>query len=145
MTNLLNKNKVANKVGQGVWRMEVATGQLDWCGCVNDIYGVPRDEQPNVEEAIGFFKAGWNRDKVTSLFNILLVTGEPYRQKLTIVTRQGEEVYVTVTGEAVREDGKTIVAHGTIKRNNEFETDLKNRIERRIAIQEAAIRKVRGY
>lgn len=99
----------------GWWEYEIATQELIWCKEVKRIHQVPECFQPTPAEAIEFFKTGYSRNKVSMLFHKAIENQQSYDTNLTIITLNGEERWVRVTGKPQIENGNTIKVVGTIR------------------------------
>lgn len=109
---LKTKSEVA-KVG--CWEYNVKTEEVFWCDETKKIHEVPLDYQPNVNDAINFYKQGFSRNKISMLFHKILEDGAPYSQKLLIVTQTGKEKWVNAAGKAIIEDGEIVTLFGTFQ------------------------------
>lgn len=113
---LKTKSEVARV---GCWEYTVATEELFWCDDTKKIHDVPPSYKPNVADAIAFYKQGYSRNKISMLFHSALSKGTPFNKKLTIVTQNGEEKWMSVAGKPIKENGKIIKVFGTIQDINE--------------------------
>ena len=83
------------------------------------IHEVPENYEPNVSEAIEFYKQGYSRNKISMLFHKILQEGTSFNERLQIITHKGEERWVAAGGKAIKKEGKTIKIFGTFQDINE--------------------------
>ncbi|MCR9227755.1 MAG: PAS domain-containing protein [Flavobacteriaceae bacterium] len=99
----------------GWWEFEIATKQLTWCKETKRIHQVPDCFEPTTMEAIEFFKPGYSQNKVSMLFHKAIENHQSYDTNLIIITFNGEERWVRVTGKPHIENGSTTKIFGTIR------------------------------
>lgn len=109
---LKTKSEVA-KVGY--WEYEIATEKLFWCDETKKIHKVPMSYSPQVNEAISFYKQGFDRNKISMLFHKALEQGTPFSDRLVIVTATGEERWVKASGKPIEKNGKIVKVFGTFQ------------------------------
>ena len=149
---LKTKSEVA-KVG--CWEFNVETEELYWCEETKRIHQVPDSYQPNVNNAINFYKQGYSRNKISMLFHKILNDGESYNQRLMIVTQKGEDKWVNAAGKAIMENGKVVRLFGTfqdiheqvmaeakIKENEQLLTTLIDNLPLNIFVKDLDSRKI---
>ncbi|MDV6169242.1 PAS domain S-box protein [Flavobacterium sp. DG1-102-2] len=119
MENPENLNRIyetTNTIAKiGGWASDVATGQLIWTNVTKDIHEVDQDYEPTIEKGVSFFKEGWSRDKLTSLFNELLEKGTPFDAELKIITAKGNEKWIHAFGKPEFEKGKCVRIFGAFQ------------------------------
>ncbi|SFC58781.1 PAS domain S-box-containing protein [Flagellimonas taeanensis] len=112
--------KIKSEVSQvGCWEYTLATEELFWCDETKKIHNVPLSYKPNVADAIAFYKQGYSRNKISMLFHSAINEGTPFNKKLTIITQNGEEKWVSAAGKPIRENGKIVKLLGTFQDINE--------------------------
>ncbi|RIV49745.1 PAS domain S-box protein [Flagellimonas taeanensis] len=112
--------KIKSEVSQvGCWEYTLATEELFWCDETKKIHNVPLSYKPNVADAIAFYKQGYSRNKISMLFHSAINEGTPFNKKLTIITQNGQEKWVSATGKPIRENGKIVKLLGTFQDINE--------------------------
>ena len=115
-TVLKTKSEVA-KVGY--WEYDIETEHLFWCDETKKLHKVPMSYSPKVSEAIGYYKQGYSRNKISMLFHKALDQGTPFSERLIIVTAEGEERWVKASGKPIEKNGKTVKLFGTFQDINE--------------------------
>ncbi len=111
-SHLKAKSEVA-KIGS--WEYDIATEELFWCEETKKIHQVAPDYVPTISEGIGFYKQGYSRNRIAMLFHNIVENGTPYHEKLTIITKKGEERWVAAAGKAIRKDGEIAKIFGTFQ------------------------------
>ncbi len=99
----------------GSWEYCTETESLSWCKMTKKIHEVPEDYEPTVTEAIGFYKQGYSRNKISMLFHKVLQEGTSFNERLQIVTKKGEERWVAAGGKAIIKNGKVLKIFGTFQ------------------------------
>jgi len=96
----------------GGWMIDVASERVFWSDEVCDIHEVPHGTVLTLEEAIGYYPAGWNA-KVERLYARCVRDGVPFDEEMQILSSSGRAVWVRAIGEAVRDsDGALIQVQG---------------------------------
>lgn len=99
----------------GWWEFDVIKEELTWCKETKRIHQVPDCFQPTTIEAIDFYKTGYSQNKISMLFHNSIVNHQPFDAKVVLVTFEGEERWVRVTGKPVLKNGEAIKIYGTLK------------------------------
>lgn len=113
LKNILETKVEVSKTGW--WEYEIETEKLTWCKEAKRIHQVPDCYEPTAIEAIEFYKLGYSQNKVAMLFHKAIANHQSYDDKLMIVTLNGEERWVRVTGKPFIKEGKVVKIFGTIK------------------------------
>ncbi|MCB1191127.1 MAG: AAA family ATPase [Leptospiraceae bacterium] len=109
---LLSKTGKIAKVGG--WEYVIKTEKLFWSEETYRIHEVNLNYQPNVEEAINFYHPD-DRNKILSLFQKALETGERFDEKLRLITTKGKQIWVHAIGEAVYDGDELVSVSGTFQ------------------------------
>ena len=99
----------------GSWEYTIDTEKLSWCAMTQKIHEVPESYEPNVAEAIEFYKQGYSRNKISMLFHKVLQEGTSFYERLQIITQKGEERWVAAGGKAIKKDGRVVKIFGTFQ------------------------------
>lgn len=99
----------------GNWEYHIETEQLYWSEETKKIHQVPLSYQPEVSEAIAFYKQGYSRNKISMLFHQVMTQGTPFNQKLQIITAKGEERWIKAAGKPIKKDGEIVKVFGTFQ------------------------------
>ena len=99
----------------GHWRVDLATGKLDWSDEVYRIHGVDQDYDLSLESAIEFYHED-DRAMVAEKVEHSIKTGEGFRFDARLVRPSGEVRYVASVGHAeVSPAGETIGLFGVFE------------------------------
>ncbi len=109
---LKTKSEVAHV---GYWEFDVQTENLFWCDETKKIHQVPLSFEPNVNEAINFYKPGYSRNKISMLFHRAIEERSPFNERLTIITKNGEEKWIQSAGKAIVKNGEVVKVFGTFQ------------------------------
>ncbi|MDF0715524.1 PAS domain-containing protein [Muricauda sp. 334s03] len=113
LKNIMETKMEVSKTGW--WEYEIDTEKLTWCKETKRIHQVPDCYEPTVIEAIEFYKSGYSQNKVSMLFHKAITDYQSYDTKVMIVTFNGEERWVRITGKPFIKEGKVAKIFGTIK------------------------------
>jgi len=118
----------------GVWELNLKTNQLYWSDMTKRIHGVTEDYLPSVEEAIGFYKEGESRDRISELVARCVDQGTPWTEELEIVNAHGKELWVRALGQGEFVDGECIRLFGSFQ---DIDEQVRNRQALKSAKEEA--------
>ena len=105
-----------NKVARvGAWEFDFVQSELYWSPVTKQIHEVEENFIPDLHAAIEFFKAGDNRNKITSCFGNAFAAGTPYTEDLQLITARGNEIWVKVHGSAEFINGICVRVYGTFQ------------------------------
>ncbi len=99
----------------GGWEKNLEKGEDYWTNTTKDIHEVPHDFVPNMQNAIGFYKAGESRKKIIDAVKKLIETGQPYDLELQIITAKGREKWIRTIGNAEFRDSKCVRIFGAFQ------------------------------
>ncbi|SDF69433.1 response regulator [Chitinophaga filiformis] len=99
----------------GGWEADLADKEMFWSDVTKDIHEVPPDFTPTLTAAVGFYKEGESRRKITVALKEIIETGRPWDLELQIVTAKGNERWVRAIGNAEFENGKCKRLYGTFQ------------------------------
>ena len=83
------------------------------------IHGVDADYQPTIATGIEFYKEGYSKNTISLAVHKAMVDGQPWNEKLQIVTAKGEEKWVIAAGKALFKNGEFIGLLGTFQDVND--------------------------
>ncbi|CAG5074612.1 Sensor histidine kinase RcsC [Dyadobacter sp. CECT 9623] len=109
---LLQTSRVA-KIGG--WEMDIATGQVYWSQVTRELHQVSPGFQPTLENALGFYNEGENRDKILEAVHQAIQGRGCYDLELQIRTARGNDLWVRAIGNAEFVDGKCVRLYGTFQ------------------------------
>lgn len=99
----------AERLGDvGAWEYDTETETLFWTEGTRRIHGVDSDYDPSLESALEFYHPD-DRPTVARLFQTCIDTGAPFSIERRLLTAAGDERWVRVSGEALTNDGHSVV------------------------------------
>lgn len=102
-TQIFRQAERAAQVGS--WRVDIATGELEWSDQVYAINGLERGKIPSVAEALGLYEAE-DQDMVRDRLRGAIKDGTPLTFETTIRRTDGELRRIRVVGERVDVGGR---------------------------------------
>ncbi|SHN29250.1 response regulator [Chitinophaga sp. CF418] len=99
----------------GGWEADLVNKEMFWSDITKEIHEVPPDFNPTLSAAVGFYKEGESRRKITAALKEIIETGQPWDLELQIVTAMGKERWVRAIGNAEFENGKCKRLYGTFQ------------------------------
>jgi diguanylate cyclase (GGDEF)-like protein/PAS domain S-box-containing protein len=120
MEEELSRTKVfleqTNTVAQvGGWEFDLERKVIHWSSLTRAIHGVGPDFEPTLANALSFYPEGHNRQRIIAAFNQALQTGQPWDEKLQIVTAKGRLRWVRTLGQAEFVAGKCLRIYGAFQ------------------------------
>ena len=111
----------------GSWELDMIKNRLYWTPMTKEIHEVSQDYEPNLEEAINFYKEGKDREAVSNGVQMAIEGGRPWDLELQIITAKGNEKWVRAIGGAEMVDGKCVRLYGSFQ-----DIDEKKRVEKEL-------------
>ncbi|TRZ44335.1 PAS domain S-box protein [Robertkochia solimangrovi] len=113
----------------GGWEVDLVNQTILWTKTTREIHEVSPTFVPDVENAIAFYKEGWSRDTISSLFEKAINNGESYDIELKLITAKGREIWVRSIGHPEFEEGKCVRVYGAFqdidkRKSEEFESQF---------------------
>ena len=99
----------------GGWEMDLSQNKLYWSAVTKAIHKLPEDFIPKSEDAIQFYKEGKNRDRIKESLSALIKEKTPFADEFQIIDKEGNEVWVFVTGKGEWSDGRCVRMFGSIQ------------------------------
>jgi len=113
----------------GIWEYNTNADSLHWSEMTKKIHEVPSDFEPNMENAINFYKQGHSRNTIAMLVHNGIHRGESWSQKLKLVTAGGKEKWVIAAGKPLYKNGKVTRLLGTFQ-------DITEQVEQEVKTKE---------
>lgn len=88
----------------GNWRLDVATGHVNWSEGVYDIYGIPFGGSQQLEDALAYYSAK-DRKRLEAALDTAIHTGTPFDLELDLAPAKGQVKRVRAIGEPELVDG----------------------------------------
>ncbi len=99
----------------GRWELNVRQNEITWSDVTREIHEVGPDFYPNPDNALSFFKEGYNRDIIYRAFEAGINKGIPWDLEAMIITNLGNEKWVRIIGKAEIVDEQCIRLYGSIQ------------------------------
>lgn len=113
VSRLLAESQALARVGG--WELDLASEELFWTAETFRIHETsPKDFQPSLETAIGFF-APEGRPRLRAALEDAVTRGRAFSQDLELVTARGRRIWVRVTGGAVFAGGRAVRVLGAFQ------------------------------
>ncbi len=104
--------KTERTAAVGGWEYEVRSETLYWSEETFRIHEIEPGRTPPVDEATRYYAPGWSRDRIRTVFERALQTGEGFDEELELITAKGRRIWVRSQGEAETDDGGEVVRVG---------------------------------
>ncbi|MCX8534639.1 response regulator [Chryseobacterium luquanense] len=98
----------------GGWEVNLKKDTVFWSQSTKEIHKINNDFQPNLENAIGFYKED-DRERVKFLFNRAITEGVSYDDEFQLVRNDGVTIWVRVKGIPEFENGVCNRVYGIIQ------------------------------
>lgn len=98
----------------GSWEADLIHEVIKWSDVVKEIHGVPADYEPGFHTAVDFYRPGEHRDAFMQAVQDTIVSGKLLDLELIIVTWNGREKWVRVTGKSEIVEGICTRIYGVI-------------------------------
>ncbi|PKD17074.1 hypothetical protein APR41_06470 [Salegentibacter salinarum] len=96
----------------GSWELDVEKNILYWSKVLKDIHEVPQDFTPELDTAIGFYKAEKNKTAIKNAVSNAIETGKSFDLELEIITAKNNDKWIRATGRPDFKNGKCIRIFG---------------------------------
>lgn len=104
----------------GLWEYNVLQDKMHWSEMTKVIHEVSLDYIPNLEDATNFYKSGYSRNTIAMTIEKAIIGQISWSEKVQLVTANGKEIWVIVTGKPLLRNGEFIGLIGTIQNINEL-------------------------
>lgn len=138
LEELLSRATILARIGG--WEIDLPNKALYWSDITREIHEAEPGFEPNIEEAVNFYKEGANRDAIIKNLEDAIKKGVSCDLELQIVTAKGNIKWVRVIIETEFENGKCVKAYGSfqdIDERKKAETAVKQVLEERNTILES--------
>ncbi|WP_162418562.1 PAS domain S-box protein [Cyclobacterium roseum] len=130
LQELLDNATKLSRVGS--WEIDLKNNKLFLSSTSREIYELPEDQFPTVEEAIHFYRPDV-REYLTETINETIQSGNPWDVQLPLITYTGNEKWVRSIGKAEFEEGKCTRLFGSFQdihkqKTNEIQLTKNNRL-----------------
>ncbi len=117
----------------GGYEVDIESGKAIWTLETKEIHELPADYEPNLAEAILFYKDGEVRDTIIKVVRDAIEFGIPYSVELPLTTAKGNERWIKATGNTEFKDGKCVRLYGIVQDIHDAKT-LQNDLKREKAL-----------
>lgn len=130
----------ANRLAKiGSWNYNIQNEEIYWSEITRQIHEAEPGYNPQLSEAMNFYKEGESRDRILDAVQEAAVNGTPWDLELQIVTAKGNEKWVRTIGEVEMHNDKPIRMYGSfqdIDEQKKAAVEFKKLSEQRIEILE---------
>lgn len=84
----------------GGWEVDLQQNLIHWTPIMREIHEVDADFEPTLATVLSFYPEGVNRDRMAAAIERARLTGQPWDEKLQLVTAQGNWRWVRSLGQA---------------------------------------------
>lgn len=99
----------------GTWELDLKTGILDWDFVTKSIHEVSEYSFPDFETAINRYAKPEHHERLTTLIQNLIITGESFVEQFEIITNKNNVKWVESSAHADFENGKCVLIYGTFQ------------------------------
>ena len=121
--------RIGRLTGAGGWELDLITNAVYWSVELYEIFGVPSDYLPTLEEGLKFYVPD-DRIRIQEAIAAAVAGGSGWEMECTVVRTDGNKLPVRVVGEVEFENGKPIRLTGIVK-------DIAERVQEREALTAA--------
>ncbi|WP_232623076.1 PAS domain S-box protein [Pareuzebyella sediminis] len=121
--------EVTAEVGEiGTWEYNVEEDKLLWCDMTRKIHEVSNDFEPSMDNAFDFYKEGYSKNTISLIVHKAMESGEPWSEKLQIITAKGKEIWVQAAGRPIFKNQKLVSLAGTFQNiQDQIQTEVKTK------------------
>lgn len=101
---LLERSQKIASIGR--WEVDLLNDSIFWDEQTCLIHEVPPNYQPQLDEAINFYKEGRSREMISQLFGEAVANGTSFDVELQLTTATGKDIWVRSIGQAEMINGK---------------------------------------
>jgi len=98
----------------GSWESKV-DGEIWWDDMTRKIHEVSPDYVPSLKTLFSFYKEGHSRKKISRAVKLARENGNPWSEKLQLITAKGNEKWIISSGKPLYKKGKLISLIGTFQ------------------------------
>lgn len=110
-----NLDKATALARIGSWEVDMVSNTVYFSKITRAIHEVEDDFVPTMENGIGFYKPGFNRDKISLLVQQAIENGTSWDEEMQIITAKGNERWIRGIGQAEMHNGRCVQLFGTMQ------------------------------
>jgi PAS domain S-box-containing protein len=133
MAHFLEQTSILARVGG--WDLNLKTNQANWSAITKEIHEVENNFVPSLENGLIFVRPGESQEKIKSVMDRLIHSGDPYDIEMEIVTAKGNVKWVRTIGRPEYEGEKLTRIFGVIQ-----DIDEKKKAEIELKSQSAKLK-----
>ncbi|MBD2113521.1 MULTISPECIES: PAS domain S-box protein [Cyanophyceae] len=99
----------------GGWEVDLQQNLVHWTPTTREIHEVDADFEPTLATALSFYPSGANRQRMAAAIENARLTGQPWDEKLQVVTAKGNLRWVRSLGQAEFVDGTCTRLYGAFQ------------------------------
>ncbi|WP_445664073.1 PAS domain S-box protein [Fodinibius sp. AD559] len=116
----------------GHWELDLINEEIFWSDAIKKLHEVDDDFNPDLEEAINFYKEGEHQKRITDAVEQAIQKGAPFDLELKIITAENNERWVRAVGEPEFRNGQCVRIFGStqdITERKEIELKFRDVVE----------------
>ncbi len=110
-----NLDKATALARIGSWEVDMVSNTVYFSKITRAIHEVEDDFVPSMENGIGFYKPGFNREKISLLVQQAIENGTSWDEEMQIITAKGNERWIRGIGQAEMHNGRCVQLFGTMQ------------------------------
>ncbi|MBD2106887.1 PAS domain S-box protein [Nodosilinea sp. FACHB-13] len=99
----------------GGWEVDLQQDLVHWTPITREIHEVDADFEPTLATALNFYPPGVNRQRMVAVIECARLTGQPWDEKLQVITAKGNLRWVRSLGQAEFVDGTCTRLYGAFQ------------------------------
>ncbi len=131
-------NSMSRQARIGAWELEVDTGKVSWSATTREIFGVDTNFDPNAENMRKYYPDNTMWECLTQNIRQAIHSGEVFSEELKVITANGEQIWLQVTGQPEFHHGRCTRIFGSFQDINEQKCATEAMILARDEAQQAA-------
>ncbi|MEO9892444.1 PAS domain-containing protein [Aurantibacter sp.] len=104
----------SEKAKIGSWESPI-NGNIWWDDMTRKIHGAPKDYIPTKDNIFSFYKCGTSKQKILNAVKMAHENGQPWSERLQIITPNGKEKWIISAGKPIFKKGKITGLIGTFQ------------------------------
>ncbi len=112
-------NSMSRQARIGAWELEVDTGKVSWSATTREIFGVDTNFDPNAENMRKYYPDNTMWESLTRHIRQAIHSGEVFSEELKVITANGEQIWLQVTGQPEFRNGRCTRIFGSFQDINE--------------------------
>ncbi|WP_458628931.1 sensor histidine kinase [Winogradskyella sp. PC D3.3] len=127
---------IQERASIGTWEYNPLSTILTWSIQTAKIHEVPLNYKPNVETGLSFYKEGYSRDTITTLFTNCIEKHQDFDVEVQITTKTGKDKWVRAIGICIVENDQCVLVQGLFQ-----DIDKRTKDSKELAYKELQLRR----